>query len=200
MTKSWQKTALAVGMVVAVAYTGVTWLGGEYQTNAVEHEQQATAQSTEPVQPISNGFPGTDESNPVAANSPANAALGSTLGHDLARIATTDARAGLGQSDDSTALIVSAAPATGELDLNGASLAIPIDADTRNAAADTLFQATEDAVTSFSLGPITACLDQMRSFACPIAGTIPIVKDIVGRLSMELGIYCPTGTSGSKRI
>ncbi len=63
--------------------------------------------------------------------------------------------------------------------------------DQRSIAAN-LLAATEDADRSLQLGPLTACFDQMRAFACPIVGSVPIVKDIVGRISMELGISCPT--------
>ena len=66
--------------------------------------------------------------------------------------------------------------------------------DQRSIAAN-LLAATEDADRSLQLGPIKACFDQMRAFACPIVGSVPVVKDIVGRISMELGISCPTVSS-----
>lgn len=72
----------------------------------------------------------------------------------------------------------------------------PDSMDQKAAAAD-LLAATENVDKSLQLGPITACFDQMRAFACPIVGSVPIVKDIVGRVSMELGISCPTVYSPS---
>ena len=196
MTRSWHKSALMGGLVLSVTYAGITWVEGEYQQPSEGQHRQALPQSLAPTQSVLKGFPDADAWYPVVATTPMVAALGSALNHELARIAAADARADVGPS---VAMGASLAQATGDLAVKASVLTNPIDADTRDAAADTLFQATEDAATSFSFGPITACLDQMRSFACPIAGTIPIVKDIVGRLSMELGIYCPTGASGSKR-
>ncbi|KAA3632009.1 MAG: hypothetical protein DWQ08_04100 [Proteobacteria bacterium] len=64
--------------------------------------------------------------------------------------------------------------------------------------ADELLEATRNASPELSLGPFTACFDQMRAVACPIVGSIPVLKDIVGRLSLELGISCPTGAASTR--
>ena len=58
--------------------------------------------------------------------------------------------------------------------------------------ANKLLVATKEADSSLNLGPITGCLNQMRAFACPIIGAIPVLSDIAGVVSIELGISCPT--------
>lgn len=68
----------------------------------------------------------------------------------------------------------------------------------QRSVADTLLAATRDASPEISLGPFTACFDQMRAIACPIVGTIPVIKDVVGRLSLELGISCPTSSAATR--
>lgn len=58
-------------------------------------------------------------------------------------------------------------------------------------AAQELSAATAAANPNF--GVIGACFDQMRSIACPILGQIPVVRDMVGQVSLVLGIACPQG-------
>jgi hypothetical protein len=63
--------------------------------------------------------------------------------------------------------------------------------DQQQSAAQELSAATAAANPNF--GIIGACFDQMRSFACPILGQIPVVRDVVGQVSLVLGISCPQG-------
>lgn len=63
--------------------------------------------------------------------------------------------------------------------------------DQQRTAAKELSAATAAANPNF--GVIGACFDQMRSFACPILGQIPVVRDVVGQVSLVLGISCPQG-------
>lgn len=72
------------------------------------------------------------------------------------------------------------------------------DQTSQRSVADTLLAATRDASPEISLGPFTACFDQMRAIACPIVGSIPVIKDVVGRLSLELGISCPTSSAATR--
>jgi hypothetical protein len=59
-------------------------------------------------------------------------------------------------------------------------------------ASEILATATFAVERQLPFGPLTACFDKMRSFACPIVGAMPVVKDIVGAISLELGVSCPT--------
>lgn len=58
-------------------------------------------------------------------------------------------------------------------------------------AGDDLFAATRAAAPTPPGDPLSACLARVRAFACPFAATVPIVRDVVGRLALELGIACP---------
>jgi hypothetical protein len=66
-------------------------------------------------------------------------------------------------------------------------------------ASNALFAAAKAADSGISLGPVSACFDQVRAFACPIVGNIPVIGEIVGMISLELGISCPTGNSNPNR-
>ncbi len=88
--------------------------------------------------------------------------------------------------------VVAASTVTSASDSPPAPASEPNAASDQRSIAANLLAATEDADRSLQLGPLTACFDQMRAFACPIVGSVPVVKDIVGRISMELGISCPT--------
>ncbi|MFT5111588.1 MAG: hypothetical protein ACI8P9_000908 [Parasphingorhabdus sp.] len=57
--------------------------------------------------------------------------------------------------------------------------------------AEQLLAATRDIDNSLKLGPITACFERMRLFACPIVSAIPMVNYFAGELALELGISCP---------
>lgn len=46
---------------------------------------------------------------------------------------------------------------------------------------------------TLKLGPISACFEQMKMIGCPIMGQLPVIKDIIGALALELGMSCPTG-------
>ncbi len=39
--------------------------------------------------------------------------------------------------------------------------------------------------------------DELRLVMCPIVSAIPVIKDIVGELSMQFGFSCPTGRTPS---
>jgi hypothetical protein len=58
-----------------------------------------------------------------------------------------------------------------------------------NAAA--LDAAVSEAQLSINLGPLTACIEKVRAFGCPIVSAIPVVKDVVGALALEIGMSCP---------
>jgi len=73
----------------------------------------------------------------------------------------------------------------------------PLNSEELRRASAELAVATEQVNGDLPLGPLVACFNQMREFACPIAGSIPVVKDVVGRIAMGFGISCPTSLPSS---
>ncbi len=65
-------------------------------------------------------------------------------------------------------------------------------AEPATSASSELFAAARAVDENRLGGPVAACFDQIRAFACPIAASIPVVRDVVGFLSLELGFACPT--------
>ncbi len=73
-----------------------------------------------------------------------------------------------------------------------------VDADQQASAAQNLLSATEEADSRIDLGPITAAFDRVRAIGCPIMGSIPVLRDVAGFISIQLGIGCPTITTPAK--
>ncbi len=165
-------------MVGAVAAAGV----GYGLTTALDTEQLPSTAST--PMPVAAAVSAATDPAPM----PGTAAVNADHASGEAGAMNTGSRSAAENDGADAPLPVTVAQAA-----TGSEAAIAGDApvDQRAVAAD-LLAATEDADRSLQLGPITACFDQMRAFACPIVGSVPIVKDIVGRISMELGISCPT--------